>query len=85
MNRWKEVAKFACGWEAFHAVAAYFGSSGITPTFLGITIAPAVSTRGCRPARRDRPPPRALRLETQGRCHGHAIEWGVEVCRNSWP
>ena len=47
MSRLREVAKFACGWEAFHAVAhTYFWSSGITPTFLGITTTPAISLVG---------------------------------------
>lgn len=47
MSRLREIAKFACGWEAFHAVAAaYFGFMGITPTFLGITITPTVSLVG---------------------------------------
>lgn len=47
MSRLREVAKFACGWEAFHAVAhMYFWSSGITLTFLGITMTPTVSLVG---------------------------------------
>lgn len=40
----KEVAKFACGWEAFHAaVHAYFWYSGLTLTLLGFTATSAVS------------------------------------------
>lgn len=44
MSRLKEVAKFACGWEAFHAVAhTYFWYSDMTLTFLGITATPTTS------------------------------------------
>ena len=40
----KEMAKFACGWEAFHAVLhAYFWYSGLTLTLLGFSATPAVS------------------------------------------
>lgn len=41
MNRLKEIAKFACGAEAFHAfVHAYFWYSGSTLTAFGITATP---------------------------------------------
>lgn len=44
MSGLKEVAKFACGWEAFHAVLhAYFWCSGLTVTLLGFTATPTVS------------------------------------------
>lgn len=47
MSRLKEIAKFASGWEAFHAVAhTYFWSTGVTLTFLGVTITPTVSLAG---------------------------------------
>lgn len=47
MNRWKEVAKFFCGFEVFHAIAAtYFWSAGMTLTYLGMTITPTVSAVG---------------------------------------
>ncbi|MCE9531172.1 MAG: hypothetical protein K8T89_08615 [Planctomycetes bacterium] len=37
MNRWKEIAKFFCGVEAFHAfVHASFWYSGTTITVFGI-------------------------------------------------
>ncbi|MCE9561336.1 MAG: hypothetical protein K8U57_04720 [Planctomycetes bacterium] len=37
MNRWKEIAKFLCGAEAFHAfVHAAFWYSGTTLTVFGI-------------------------------------------------
>jgi hypothetical protein len=45
--RLKEVAKFFCGFEAFHAVAhTYFWSTGMTLTFVGITATPTVSLVG---------------------------------------
>lgn len=38
MNRWKEIAKFACGAEAFHAFThTYFWLSGTTLTVFGMT------------------------------------------------
>ena len=41
MSRGKEIAKFACGAEAFHAlIHAVFGLSGTTFTILGITVPP---------------------------------------------
>lgn len=47
MNRWKEIAKFACGWEAFHSVAhTHFWSAGVTLTFMGMTLTPTVSLVG---------------------------------------
>ncbi len=47
MNRLKEVAKFACGAEAFHAfVHAYFWSSGTTLTVFGITQTPKLNLTG---------------------------------------
>lgn len=40
-NRKKEIAKFACGAEAFHAFGhAVLGLSGTTVTALGITAGP---------------------------------------------
>lgn len=40
----KEMAKFACGWEAFHAVLhGYLWYSGLTLTLPGFTATPAVS------------------------------------------
>lgn len=39
---WKEIAKFFCGFEAFHTVFhAYLWLSGTTFTALGITATPA--------------------------------------------
>jgi len=47
MSRLKEIAKFACGAEAFHAfVHAYFWFSGTTLTVFGITQTPAVNAIG---------------------------------------
>jgi hypothetical protein len=47
MSRLREIAKFASGWEAFHAVAhIYFWSADMTLAFLGITITPTVSLAG---------------------------------------
>lgn len=41
MNRKKEIAKFFCGAEAFHAVVdGYFWLSGTTLTTFGITETP---------------------------------------------
>ena len=38
MNRWKEIAKFACGAEAFHAfVHAYLWFSGTNLMLFGFT------------------------------------------------
>jgi len=38
MNRWKEVAKFFCGFEAFHALLhGYLWTSGTAFTALGFT------------------------------------------------
>ncbi len=43
----KEIAKFACGAEAFHAfVHAYFWLSGTTLTVFGITQTPTVNATG---------------------------------------
>ncbi|MCK6458063.1 MAG: hypothetical protein L6Q92_16235 [Phycisphaerae bacterium] len=39
MNRWKEVAKFVCGFEAFHAIShASIWLSGTTLAVFGMTI-----------------------------------------------
>ena len=39
MDRLREIAKFACGWEAFHAAMhAYFWVSGTQLTAFGITL-----------------------------------------------
>ena len=47
MSRLKEIAKFACGWEAFHALAhAYFWYSDITLTLFGISATPTMSLGG---------------------------------------
>lgn len=44
MNRKKEIAKFFCGVEAFHAfVHAYLWSSGTMLTVFGITATPTWS------------------------------------------
>lgn len=41
MDRLKEIAKFACGVEAFHSfIHAYFWLSGTTLTVFGITQTP---------------------------------------------
>lgn len=41
MSRMREIAKFACGAEAFHAlVHAYLWFSGTTLTLFGITATP---------------------------------------------
>jgi hypothetical protein len=41
MTRWKEIAKFACGAEAFHAFGhTLFWLSGTTFTLFGITATP---------------------------------------------
>lgn len=46
-NRKKEIAKFFCGFEAFHALsAAYFWLSGTTIIAFGITVTPALSMAG---------------------------------------
>lgn len=43
----KEIAKFVCGAEAFHAfVHAYFWFSGTTLTVFGITQTPIVNATG---------------------------------------
>jgi hypothetical protein len=47
MSRLKEIAKFACGAEAFHAFAhAYFWFSGTTLTVFGFTQTPTVNVIG---------------------------------------
>jgi len=47
MNRLREVAKFACGVEAFHAFThAYFWYTGTTLTVFGITETPPVHAAG---------------------------------------
>lgn len=47
MNRWKEIAKFASGAEAFHAfVHAYFWYSNITLSPFGITQTPKINLIG---------------------------------------
>jgi hypothetical protein len=44
MNRRKEVAKFACGFEAFHALAhAYFWMAGVPFMAFGIIVTPTWS------------------------------------------
>lgn len=46
-NRKKEIAKFFCGFEAFHAFFhAYLWLSGTTFTAFGITASPASSIVG---------------------------------------
>lgn len=46
-NRKREIAKFACGAEAFHAFGhALLGFSGTTITVLGITPGPKWHTAG---------------------------------------
>lgn len=41
MNRWKEIAKFACGAEAFHAfIHLVCWLSGATLNVLGFAVAP---------------------------------------------
>lgn len=43
-SRLKEIAKFVCGAEAFHAlIHAYFWFSGTTLTVFGITATPLVN------------------------------------------
>lgn len=47
MNRWKEIAKFASGAEAFHAVVhAVLGLTGTTLTVFGITQTPTLHFLG---------------------------------------
>ncbi len=47
MNRLKEVAKFACGAEAFHAfMHAFLWSAGINLTAFGITQNPTLHFLG---------------------------------------
>lgn len=47
MMKWKEIAKFACGAEAFHTlVHAYFWFSGTSLTVFGITQTPTVNLLG---------------------------------------
>jgi len=47
MSRLKEIAKFACGAEAFHAfVHAYFWFSDTTLTVFGITQTPTLNLAG---------------------------------------
>lgn len=46
-NRMKEIAKFACGAEAFHEFShAVLGLSGTTITVLGITAGPMWNIAG---------------------------------------
>ena len=43
MNRWKEIAKFACGAEAFHTyVNIFLWFSGVNLTIFGITLTPTL-------------------------------------------
>ena len=47
MNRWKEIAKFGCGAETFHAfVHAVFWLSGTAFTLFGITATPTLNATG---------------------------------------
>lgn len=47
MVRWKEVAKFFCGFEAFHALFhAYLWTSATAFTALGFTTTPAWNAMG---------------------------------------
>lgn len=47
MSRPKEITKFACGFEAFHAfMHAYLWFPGATIAFLGIAATPAFSAAG---------------------------------------
>ena len=47
MTRWKEIAKFACGAEAYHAFGhALFWLSGTTFTLFGITATPTLNATG---------------------------------------
>ena len=47
MSRWKEVAKFACGAEAFHAfIHGCFWYSGATMNVFGFTETPTVHMWG---------------------------------------
>lgn len=47
MNAWKEIAKFVCGWEAFHALLHVFLlMSGDTLTVFGITTTPTLDIVG---------------------------------------
>lgn len=47
MSRWKEIAKFACGAEAFHAfVHAAFWLSGTTFLLFGVTVTSAMNALG---------------------------------------
>lgn len=42
MNRWREIAKFLSGLEAFHAIAhGYLWLSGTVVTFAGLTFTPS--------------------------------------------
>ena len=46
-NRKREIAKFVCGVEAFHAfVHSYFWFSGTSLTVFGITQTPALNMAG---------------------------------------
>ena len=47
MSRWKEIAKFACGAEAFHAVMhAALWLSGTTLMVFGITVTTTMNAVG---------------------------------------
>lgn len=47
MKRLREIAKFACGAEAFHAIVhAGLLFSGATLIFLGITVTPTLNVVG---------------------------------------
>lgn len=47
MSRWKEIAKFLCGFEAFHALLhAYLWASAIKLTIGGMELAPSVNAIG---------------------------------------
>jgi hypothetical protein len=47
MSRWKEIAKFACGAEAFHAfMHAAFWLSGTTLTVFGVTVTSTTNAVG---------------------------------------
>lgn len=47
MTRWREIAKFACGAEAFHAFGhALFWLSGTTFMLFGVTATPTLNAVG---------------------------------------
>lgn len=47
MDRLREVAKFVCGFEAFHTVFhGYLWLTGTTMTVLGITLTPSMNMLG---------------------------------------